>query len=210
TLSMQALVYIGRLFLNRKLNFEKKIALTGSEVRLPQYFSVILGTSLSPLLEGRVETDKNIRIISGNVLTGSQMKPDSYLGFYDNQVTVIPEGNRIEPFGWASPGLTKYSASKTFFSGLLPRKEYTLDANFHGGERPFVVSGQYEKLVPVDILPVYLLKAILANDIDKMEQLGIYDVIEEDLALCEYACTSKINVQEILRKGIDSIMKELA
>jgi Na+-transporting NADH:ubiquinone oxidoreductase subunit A len=115
----------------------------------------------------------------------------------------------LELFGWADPGFGKFSASKTFFGKLFPKKEYTLNANLHGGERAFVISGQYEKLVPMDILPVQLLKAILVNDIDKMEQLGIYEVVEEDLALCEYACTSKIEVQKILRTGLNTMIKEL-
>jgi Na+-transporting NADH:ubiquinone oxidoreductase subunit A len=111
--------------------------------------------------------------------------------------------------GWADPGFNKFTASKAFFSKLFPKKSYTLDANLHGGERAFVLSGQYEKYLPMDILPVYLLKAILANDIDKMEELGIYEIVEEDLALCEYACTSKIKVQDIVRQGLDLMMKEL-
>jgi Na+-transporting NADH:ubiquinone oxidoreductase subunit A len=122
---------------------------------------------------------------------------------------VIPEGDDYEFFGWASPGIEKFSASKAFFSKLFPKKEYVLNANLHGGERAFVLSDQYEKVVPMNILPVFLLKAALANDIDKMEQLGIYEVIEEDLALCEFVCTSKIKVQDILRTGINSMIKEL-
>jgi Na+-transporting NADH:ubiquinone oxidoreductase subunit A len=124
-------------------------------------------------------------------------------------VTVIPEGDEYEFMGWAKPGIDKYSAGKTFLSSLLPKKEYSLNANIHGGERAYVMTGQYEKLVPMDILPVYLMKAIIANDIDKMEQLGLYEIIEEDFALCEYACTSKIKVQDIIRGGINLLMKEL-
>ncbi|MBN1925079.1 MAG: Na(+)-translocating NADH-quinone reductase subunit A [Prolixibacteraceae bacterium] len=209
TLNIQSVVFIGRLFLTGKLNFKKIIALAGSEVKEPGYVTVTGGISVSSIVEGKTLKEKNERIISGNVLTGSKVEPGSYLGFYDNLITVIPEGNEIELFGWATPGLKKHSASNTFFAQLFPKKEYTLNANYHGGERPFVVSGQYEKLLPMDILPVYLLKAIIANDIDKMEQLGIYEIIEEDLALCEYACTSKIEVQDLIRKGINSLIKEL-
>ena len=143
------------------------------------------------------------------MLTGKKVRPEGFLGYYDSQISVIPEGNEYELLGWATLGASKFSASKTFLSKLLPKKEYELNANLHGGERAFVVSGQYEKVLPMDILPVHLLKAILVNDIDKMEQLGIYEVIEEDLALCEYACTSKIKVQDILRKGINTMIREL-
>ncbi len=133
----------------------------------------------------------------------------NYVGFYDSQISVIPEGDDYELLGWALPGVDKFSASKTFLSSLFPKKEYELNANLHGGERAFVMSGQYEKVVPMDIFPVFLLKAILANDVDKMEQLGLYEVIEEDFALCEYVCTSKIKVQNILRNGINTLIKEL-
>jgi Na+-transporting NADH:ubiquinone oxidoreductase subunit A len=210
TIDLQGLVYIGRLFSTGKLNFEKMVALTGSEATNPMYYKTVLGAGLAPLINGKTRQAATERIISGNVLTGTRMDADEYLGFYHHQLTIIPEGNQIEPFGWAMPGLDKFSAGKTFLSSLLPRKEYVLDANFHGGERAFVVSEQYEKVLPMDILPVFLLKAILANDIDKMEQLGIYEVVEEDMALCEFVCTSKIEVQEILRNGISSMIKELA
>ena len=209
TINPQDLLFIGRLFETGKIDFSKVIALTGSEVVKPRYFKTILGAKLTQLLEGNLRTGpKKQRIISGNVLTGSKVSADNYIGFFDSQVTVIPEGDEYEFLGWATLGLKKFSASKTFLASLLPKKEYTLNANIHGGERAFVLSGQYEKLVPMDILPVYLLKAAIVNDIDKMEQLGIYEVIEEDLALCEYACTSKIKVQEVLRQGINNMIKE--
>ena len=205
----QALIYIGKLFETGQLDFSKIIALTGSEVQSPQYYKTIHGSNLINILKGATQNACNERYISGNVLTGTKVSPDNYLGFFDSQVTVIPEGDNYEFMGWADPGFSKFSPSKTFFARLFPRKSYVLNANLHGGERAFVLSGQYEKYVPMDILPVYLLKAILANDIDKMEQLGIYEIIEEDLALCEYACTSKVKVQEIVRQGLDLMMKEL-
>ncbi len=209
TLSVQALVYIGRLFENGKVDLTKTIALAGSEVSAPQYYTTIHGAEISSIVKGKTKQEAPERIISGNVLTGTKVEADSYLGFFDQQITIIPEGEHYEFMGWALPGFDKYSASKTFFSSLFPKKEYILDANMNGAERAYVVTGQYEKFLPMDILPVYLLKAILANDIDKMEQLGIYEVIEEDFALCEYACTSKIKVQEILRKGIDTMVVEV-
>jgi Na+-transporting NADH:ubiquinone oxidoreductase subunit A len=209
TIKPQDVIMIGRLFLTGKYDSSRVIALVGSEVKEPKYFRFWQGGSLSGLLKGKLNKG-NVRIISGNVLTGTATGTDGYLGFFDSMVSVIPEGNYYEMFGWALPGLGKFSPSRTFFSWLgSKKKKYVLDANTHGEERAFVLSEEYDKVLPMDILPVYLLKAILANDIDAMEQLGIYEVIEEDLALCEYVCTSKIMVQSILRKGISSIMKEL-
>lgn len=210
TVNVQDVLFIGRLFETGKVDFSKTVALTGSEVKTPQYFKTVLGTQVSSITEGNlISADYKQRIISGNVLTGKKVEANNYLGYYDSQISVIPEGDDYELFGWADPGFGKFSASKAFLGKLFSKKEYTLNANLHGGERAFVVSGQYDKVVPMDILPVQLLKAILVNDIDKMEQLGIYEVIEEDLALCEYACTSKINVQDILRSGINTMIKEL-
>ncbi len=209
TIQPQDVIMIGRLFLTGKYDSSRIIALSGSEVLEPKYFQYWLGGSLTVLLKGK-HSKENVRIISGNVLTGTAVPANGYLGFYDTMITVIPEGNYYEMFGWALPGFGKYSPSHAFFSWLGSKKnKYVLDANMHGEERAFVLSGEYEKVLPMDILPVYLIKAILANDIDAMEQLGIYEVIEEDLAICEYICTSKIKVQSVLRKGINSMIKEL-
>ncbi len=209
TINVQDVLFIGRLFETGSVDFTRTVALTGSEVEKPQYYQTVLGAPIASLIKGKLTPEGNKRIISGNVLSGTKVGEDTYLGYYDSHVSVIPEGDEYEFMGWADPGFGKFSASKTYFGKLFPKKEYTLNANIHGGERAFVLSGQYDKLVPMDILPVFLLKAILANDIDKMEQLGIYEVIEEDFALCEYACTSKIEVQKILRQGINTMIKEL-
>lgn len=209
TINLPDVLFIGRLFETGKIDMSKIIALTGSEVDAPKYYPTIHGACLEGLLANKTKKDVNERFISGNVLTGTLVEHDDFLGFFDHQLTVIPEGDKYEFMGWADPGFNKFTASKTFFSKLFPKKSYVLDANLHGGERAFVLSGQYEKYLPMDILPVYLLKAILANDIDKMEQLGIYEIVEEDLALCEYACTSKVKVQNIVRQGLDLMMKEL-
>ena len=210
TINVQDVLFIGRLFETGKVDFTRTIALAGSEVEKPGYYQTVLGAPVDFFIDGKLrKADYKQRIISGNVLTGTRVKPQTFLGFYDSLVTVIPEGDDYEFLGWAHLGANKFSASKTFLTSLFPKKEYEMNANLHGGERAFVLSGQYEKLVPMDILPVYLLKAILVNDIDKMEQLGIYEVIEEDFALCEYACTSKIKVQDILRSGINVMIKEL-
>ncbi len=210
TVNVQDVLFIGRLFETGKVDFSRVVALTGSEVENPKYYQTVLGAPVSLIVDKKLKkADNKQRIISGNVLTGTKVKPQMFLGFYDSHVTVIPEGDEYEFLGWANIGANKFSASKTFLSSLFPKKEYVMDANMHGGDRAFVLSGQYEKLVPMDLLPVHLLKAILVNDIDKMERLGIYEVIEEDLALCEYACTSKIRVQDILRTGINTMIKEL-
>lgn len=209
TINLQAVAFIGRLFETGKLDLTKIIALTGSEVISPKYFKCIVGTNLESLLKGATKKAGNERIISGNVLVGSQIEVNSFLGFFDNQITVIPEGDYYEFLGWAMPRLNKFSFSKSYFSWLTPKKIYSLDTNLNGEERAFVMTGQYEKVLPMDILPVHLLKAIIAEDIDKIENLGIYEVIEEDLALCEYVCTSKTEVQQILRNGINLMIKEL-
>lgn len=209
TINPQDVVFIGRLFETGKVDFSKIIALTGSEIKTPNYIKVVLGTNLSGLLKNNTKQSGKLRYISGNVLTGEQVDADDFLGFYSQQVTVIPEGDYYEFLGWAMPRLNKFSLSRSYFSWLMPKKEYVADSNLNGEERAYVMTGQYEKVLPMDILPVFLMKAIIAEDIDKMEQLGIYEVIEEDMALCEYVCTSKIEVQSILRNGINLMIKEL-
>lgn len=209
TINPQDVVFIGRLFETGKVDFSKIIALTGSEVKTPGYIKVVHGTNLSGLLKNNTKQNGKERFISGNVLTGEQVEADDFLGFFGQQVTVIPEGDYYEFLGWAMPRLNKFSLSRSYFSWLMPKKEYVADSNLNGEERAYVMTGQYEKVLPMDILPVFLMKAIIADDIDKMEQLGIYEVIEEDMALCEYVCTSKIEVQSILRNGINLMIKEL-
>lgn len=208
TVNIQDLAIIGRLFTEGHYDARKIIALTGSEVEKPMYYTTIAGARISCLTNGKLKDRVRQRIISGNVLTGDRVAPENYLGYFANQITVIPEGDNYEFLGWATPGFNKFSASRLFPSFLCPKKHYTLDANLHGERRAFVVSGQYEKVFPMDILPVYLLKAILATDIDRMEQLGIYEVLPEDMALCEFVCTSKTPVQKILNNGILLMMKE--
>lgn len=204
----QDVIAIGRLFEEGKYLHERIVALTGSEVIRPQYYRIRSGASIQSLVKDNVKTG-NLRFISGNVLTGSKITSDGYLGFYDSQITVIPEGDYFEFFGWMMPGVDKFSFYKAFASKIIPRKEYILDTNFHGGERAFVMTGQYEKVVPMDIYPMQLFKAILAEDIDMMENLGIYEVAEEDFALCEYICPSKTEIQAIIRKGLDLMAKEM-
>ena len=206
--NIQEVMIIGLLFNDGRYDARKIIPLAGSEVTRPQYYRTLAGASINDMTAGKLKNAVEQRIISGNVLTGTEVKSDGYLGFYDNQITVIPEGDHYQFLGWAAPGFNKFSASKLFPSFLCPKKQYTLDTNYNGERRAFVVSGQYEKVFPMDIYPVYLLKAILAQDIDRMEQLGIYEVAPEDMALCEFVCTSKTPVQQIVSDGIALMMKE--
>ena len=207
--NLQDVLTIGRLFESGFYQPEKIIALTGSEILHPQYYKVRTGASISYMVKDNVKPG-DLRYISGNVLTGTKISQDGFLGFYDSQVTVIPEGNYYEFFGWALPGLDKFSYYRAFLSKFFPRKHYRFDTNFHGGERAFVLTGKYEEVVPMDIFPMQLLKSILAEDIDNMENLGIYEVAEEDFALCEFICPSKIEIQSILRKGISIMIKEMS
>ncbi len=205
----QDVVIIGKLFSKGVYDATRIIALAGSEVNNPAYFEVVSNFNVEEIIKKYVENE-HCRIISGNVLTGSKIGKKGFLCFYDNLISVIPEGNYHELFGWALPGLKKYSPSATFLSKLLGRNNNViLDTNLHGGKRAFVVTGQYEKYLPMDIYPQHLLKAILAEDIDLMENLGIYEVVPEDFALLEYVCPSKIDIQEILRNGIELMIKEV-
>ncbi len=207
TVHPQNVAMIGKLFDKGEVSFERVVAFTGSHAAKRGYCRMRVGTELLHCLQEN-KISEPLRYISGNPLTGSQILKTGFLGFYDSQVTVIPEGNEYEFFGWASPRLNQFSASKAYFSWLMPGKKYEISANLHGDQRAFVVTGEYEKVFPMDVMPVQLLKAIMIEDIDEMEQLGIFEVVEEDMALCEYVCTSKIEVQNILRQGIDLMIKE--
>jgi Na+-transporting NADH:ubiquinone oxidoreductase subunit A len=200
---------IGKLFTTGIHDFSRIIVVAGSEIKKPAYFHSQVGACISPYIHNNLNENENIRLISGNPLTGSQICDDGYLGFYHTLFTAIPEGDEYEFMGWAAPGFEKFSMSRSFFSWMRPNKRYRLSANMHGGKRAIVVSGQYEKVLPMDILPEQLFKSILIEDIDKMEQLGIYELAEEDVALCEFVCTSKMNLQKILRNGIELMIKEL-
>jgi Na+-transporting NADH:ubiquinone oxidoreductase subunit A len=209
TIQPQEVASIGKLFTTGKPDFERTLVITGSEVKKQAYFHTILGACVSTFIKDNLNPNENIRLISGNILTGSQISDDGYLGFYHSQLTAIPEGDEYEFMGWAAPGFDKYSVSRSFFSWMFPKKKYRLNANMHGGKRAIVVSGQYESVLPMDIMAEQLFKAILVEDIDKMEQLGIYELAEEDVALCEFVCTSKMNLQKILRDGMELMIKEL-
>jgi Na+-transporting NADH:ubiquinone oxidoreductase subunit A len=207
----QDVLNIARLFETGKVELKKKIALCGSEVKAPKYYDVLVGCSIEPLLKDALSSD-NVRYISGNPLTGTKVDPDGFLGYYENQITVIPEGDFLDFFltdGWCGLGLNKFSMNKSYLSWLMPKKEYALNTKLNGELRSFVVTGEMEKVFPFDIYPMHLIKAIMINDIDSMEQLGIYEVDAEDFALCEFINTSKIDIQDVVRNGMETLREEL-
>lgn len=196
-------VQIGRVLLEGRYNTLTRIALTGPEVLQPQYYETYVGTSIKYMVKDNLRSQQ-LRYLSGNVLTGERMSSDGHIGFYHRQVTVLKEGSYREPFGWILPSVQKLSFHRGLglLSFLFPKKKYRLDTNTHGEPRAFAQTGVLERVMPMDILPTHLIKAILAEDYDDMEALGIYEVIEEDMALCEFADLSKHEIQKILRKGL--------
>ena len=206
-LQPQDVIAIARLFTEGKYDVSRIVALAGSQVKKPKYYRTIAGATIANLLFDNIIEGDN-RIISGDILTGQHIDVNGTLGFYHTTITVIEEGKEQEFLGWILPGLHKFSASKTFLSWLNPSKKYTLNANMHGEERAYVMTGEYEKVLPMDIYPTQLIKACMIEDIELMENLGIYEVSPEDLALCEFVCTSKIEVQSIIRHALDLVRKE--
>lgn len=204
TINPAGVIQIGKLFLNGVYDASRIIALTGSEVKKPQYYKTYIGASIKKFIDGNLKSD-NVRFISGNPLTGTQISRDGFIGFYDQQITVIPEGDYYEFMGWISHSPKKLSFQRAWglLSFLNKNKEYVLDTNTHGEPRAFVQTGVFEKVTPMDILPEFLIKSIIAEDFDEMEALGIYEVIEEDLALCDFTDVSKHDIQGILREGIE-------
>ena len=209
TINPQDLVIIGELLLTGKFNAERIIALAGSSVAKPKYYKTVIGATISTIVEGKLVGDNN-RIISGNILTGRKKSIKSNLGYYDNMVTVIPEGDDYELFGWTVPVFNKISTSRALtFSWMFPNKKFELNTNTNGEHRAFVVTGNYEEVFPIDIYPMQLLKACMYADLDEMEALGMYEVAPEDFALTEFVCVSKQPHQEIIRKGLDLMLKEI-
>ncbi len=210
TVNLQDIVILGKLFTEGVFNASKTIALTGSEAKHPKYYRTIIGANVEEMLVDNLKSD-NVRVVSGNPLTGLKIDATGYLHYYHNQVTLLPEGNQPKFFltkGWLSLGFDRFSNSKLYPTWMMKNKKYVHDTNLNGEERAFVVTGELEKVFPFDIYPMQLVKAAITNDIDGMEQLGIYEVAPEDFALCEYVCTSKINIQEKVRAGLDLIQKE--
>ncbi len=206
----QDLVVIGELFLTGKLNLTRTVALTGSQVENPHYVTAIAGAQISGVVGAQVKDATNTRIISGDVLTGHKVDEKGFLGYYDDQITAIPEGNDYDLFGWAKPISNKISLTRALtFSWLNPKKKYNLNTNTNGEHRAFVVTGMYEEVFPLDIYPMQLLKACLYKDLDELENLGAYEVAPEDFALTEFVCVSKQPHQQIIREGLDLMMAEL-
>ena len=211
TVAIQDVAAIGRLFLTGKVDLHKVVALTGSEVENPKYYRIISGAPVASIVDGNIKKQAegdSVRIISGNVLTGKKVAADGFITATATQITVIPEGDKYEMLGWIAPRFNKFSVSRSYFSWLCPKKEYKLDTNVNGGVRTFVVTGLFEEYLPMDIYPMYLFKAIMAGDIDKMENLGIYEIVEEDVALCEFVDPSKTEIQQLVRDGINLMIKE--
>ncbi|MFB9056770.1 Na(+)-translocating NADH-quinone reductase subunit A [Mariniflexile ostreae] len=211
TVNAQDLVVIGELLLTGKFNAERIVAMAGSAVEKPRYFKAKLGCEIATMIYDKgIAKKDHPRIISGNVLSGKQVKPDGYLDYYSNTVTIIPEGDHYELFGWNKPVFDKVSTSRALtFSWLFPNKVYDLDTNTNGEHRNFVTTGNYEEVFPLDIYPLQILKACMYTDLDEMEALGMYEVAPEDFALTEFICVSKQPHQQIIRKGLDVMLKEI-
>ena len=211
TVDPSAVIFFGRLFLTGKVDLHRTVALCGSEVKNPQYVEMLVGEELSTLLSNSYDEKHNVRIINGNVLTGRVTTKEGYLGAHSSEITVIPEGNDADEFaGWIMPRFKQFSVNRSYFSWLFGKKAYALDARVKGGERHMIMSGEYDKVMPMDIYPEYLIKAIITGNIDKMEQLGIYEVSPEDFALAEFVDSSKLELQRIVREGLNMLRKENA
>ena len=211
TINPQDVVIMGRLFSKGVVDMTKTIALTGPEVENPQYFETIAGNSITDIIKGNLKkTSYPLRYVSGNLLTGIQISENGFLTPYASQISVIDDGGEThELFGWAMPRLNKFSASNMFFTKLLPRKKFKYDARLLGGPRAIIMSGEWDKVFPMDILPEQLIKAMIAKNIDRMENLGAYEVAPEDFALCEFVDTSKLPLQAIVREALDFLKNEV-
>lgn len=208
TVQAEDLITIGKLFKEGKYDPVRTVAVAGPEVKNPSYVRTRIGANISKIVENNLNND-HVRYISGNVLTGKQIAANGHLGFFHNQLSVIEEGDKYEMFGWLIPSYMRPSLSRTFPAFLFPDYKFNVNTNTHGEKRAFVMTGQYEEVLPMDLYPVHLLKSIIANDFDKMEGLGIYEVVEEDLSVCEFVCTSKTEVQSILRMGMDNLIEQI-
>ena len=204
-------LFIGRLFNTGRVDLRRRVALCGSEVKSPAYVDMLVGEELSTLLSNSYDDSHPVRIINGNVLTGRPTTKDGYLGAHTSEITVIPEGSDAdEMLGWIMPRLSQFSVNRSYFSWLFGKKSYALDARIKGGERHIIMSGEYDKVLPMDIYGEYLIKAIITGDIDRQEALGIYEVAPEDFALAEFVDSSKLELQRIVREGLNILRKENA
>ena len=204
-------LFIGRLFNSGKVDLRRTVALCGSEIKNPAYVDMLVGEELSTLLSNSYDASHSVRIINGNVLTGRPTTKDGFLGAHASEITVIPEGDKAdEMLGWILPRLNQFSVNRSYFSWLFGKKDYALDARIKGGERHMIMSGEYDRVLPMDIYGEYLIKAIIAGDIDRQEALGIYEISPEDFALAEFVDSSKLELQRIVREGLNILRKENA
>ena len=204
-------LFIGRLFNTGKVDLKRTVALCGSEIKSPAHVDMLVGEELSTLLSNSYDAQKSVRIINGNVLTGKPTTKEGFLGAHTSEITVIPEGDDAdETLGWILPRFKQFSVSRSYFSWLCGKKSYALDARVKGGERHMIMSGEYDKVLPMDIYGEYLIKAIISGDIDRQEALGIYEVSPEDFALAEFVDSSKLELQRIVREGLNILRKENA
>lgn len=212
TVDPTAVIFFGRLFRTGKVDLRRLVAVAGSDITKPEYAEVLVGQPIADLLEGKLAAKDHVRIINGNPLTGRKATMDDFVGGHTSEITVIPEGDNVdEMLGWILPRTNDFSVSRSYFSWLFGKnKEYALDARVKGGERHMIMSGEYDKVLPMDIYAEYLIKAIIAGDIDRMEQLGIYEVAPEDFAVAEFVDSSKLELQHIVRQGLDMLRKENA
>lgn len=208
TLGVQEVAQIGQLFIDGHYDASRVIAITGAEVKEPHYVRTMQGANIGDLLKKNLKKGKN-RIVSGDVFSGAATSEEGYLHFRDDQITVLEEGDKYELFGWLLPLAPRPSVSNTFPAAVMPNFKYEANTNTHGESRALVVSGLYESVTPMDLYPQHLVKAILTNDLERMEGLGIYEVSEEDLALCEFVCASKTPVQSIVRRGLNTLREQL-
>ena len=212
TVDPAAVIFFGRLFLTGKVDLRKRVAVAGSEIKTPGYVEVLVGTPLSAFVADQLKSTEHVRVINGNPLTGTQASLSSYVGGHTSEITAIPEGDdKDEMLGWILPRTDQFSTSRSYFSWLFgKKKEYALDARVKGGERHMIMSGEYDSVLPMDIYGEYLIKAIITGDIDKQEQLGIYEVSPEDFAVAEFVDSSKLELQKIVRDGLNTLRKENA
>ena len=208
TLTLQDVLSLGYFFNNGIVDGKRIVAIVGNEVNTPTLVRTYQGAAVTDLLQENVRSE-NVRIISGDVLSGKQINNDGFVAIKDDQITVIKEGDQYEMFGWLLPISPRPSVSGTFPNFLYPNHKFEVDTNTHGEKRAFVVSGLYESVLPMDIYPMHLMKAIMAGDFEKMEGLGINELSEEDIALCEFVCVSKTPLQSILREGLDTVKAQM-
>ena len=212
TIAAEEVIFVGRLMKTGRVDLTRTIAVAGSEVKKPAYANVKVGQKLDTLLQGQISDESSLRIINGNVMTGIKTSKDGYLAAHATEVNVIPEGDHADEFmGWIMPRFNTFSTHRSYLSWLFgKKKEYVFDARVKGGERHMIMSGEYDKVFPMDIFAGYLIKAIITGDIDRQEALGIYEVAPEDFAIAEFVDSSKLELQRIVREGLDILRKENA